>query len=186
MSDTAVVWLALGIMLAVALFIGGTAFFILRYHRKPLPPATVTPGPDGPVAQIPTRQISVIRSSLPSVALVQYAVRGTLWVRPQGIEYSRMLRPRRRAWAEIVGVDTPDPGHDTYLTINFAGGSGIGVLTGSPEGLRVALAELSRGAQLSPAAWSRIARPNPPWSGRPPFPPQQPNRPGSGQPPFPS
>lgn len=171
MSETTVLLLALGIILLVGTCLGGTAFLIRRYHTRPLPPPQVTPGPDGPVVQIPTRQVSVIRSSMPSVALAQYAVRGTLWLRPEGIEYSRLVRPKRRDWAEIAFVDTPDPGHDTYLTINFTGGSGIGVLTATPEALRVALAELSRGARLSTPAWSRIARPNPPGSGLPPFPP---------------
>ena len=54
MSDQAVLLLALGIFLAVALLIGGIASFIFWYHGRPRrnPRSTL-----GRVAQIPTTQI---------------------------------------------------------------------------------------------------------------------------------
>ncbi|WP_114907119.1 hypothetical protein [Ornithinimicrobium murale] len=145
MSDTALVLLVVGILVAVGAFIAGVGFFILRYHRQPTPEPTVVPGPQGPVATIPTRQISVVRSGLPWLALAQYAVRGTLTVAPDGLRYTRALRgPKHLPYEEISGVGTPDPSHPTMLTVHLRNGWGIVALTGTPQARHIALVELSR------------------------------------------
>lgn len=152
MSDTTVVFLALGILLLVGVFMGGVGFFIYRYHSRATPEPTTTPGPHGPVTQIPTRQISVVRSSLPAIALGQYAVRGTLTIAPDGIRYTRFLRgPKHLPYDQISHAETPDPSHPTLLTIHLTNGWGIVALTGTPQARHLALVELSRWVPVTPA-----------------------------------
>ncbi|USQ79333.1 hypothetical protein NF556_17235 [Ornithinimicrobium faecis] len=152
MSDTAVIWLAFGIMAVVGLFIAGIAFFIFRYHQKPSPEPTSTAGPGGPVTQIPTKQISVVRSSLKWLALGRYAMRGTLTITPDGFEYTRPLRgPKRHPYANVSFVEEPDPSHGTILTIHLTNGWGIVALTGTPQSRHLAVVELSRWVRVAPA-----------------------------------
>jgi len=151
MSDSMVMLLVLGILLGVLVLMGGIGGFIFWYHRRPAPEPTVTAGPQGPVAQIPTRQISIVRSSLSAIALGQYAVRGTLTVGPDGISYTRFLRgPKHHPHSDIAAVDGPDPARPTLLTIHLTSGWGIVALTGSPQGRHIALVELSRWHRIGP------------------------------------
>lgn len=150
MSDTAVLLMALGIFLVVGLFIGGVLWFILWYHRRPSPPPAVSAGPGGPVAQIPTKQVSVIRSGLPWLALGQYAVAGTLSIGPDGVSYTRpMRRPKHHTYAQVRAVEAAGGAGGRMLRIHFTNGWGVAVITGTQEGRQVALTELSR--------WVRIA-----------------------------
>ena len=152
MSDTAVIWLAFGIIAVAGLFIAGIGFFIFRYHQKPSPEPTITRGPGGPVAQIPTKQISVVRSSLPWLALGRYAMRGTLTIGPDGYRYTRALRgPKHHPYANVSFVEEPDPGHATLLTIHLTNGGGLVALTGTPQGRHSAVVELSRWVRVAPA-----------------------------------
>lgn len=152
MSDGQVLLLAGGILLAIVLFIGGVGGFIFWYHSRPTPEATVAQSPRGPVVQIPTRQISVVRSSMPLIALWRYALRGTLTVSPEGIEYTRVLSPKQHGYDEIRQVESPPPGdRGTRLTIHFTSGWGLVVLTGTAEDRHLALVELSRWCRVAPA-----------------------------------
>lgn len=152
MSDAAVVWLAFGIIAVVGVFIAGVAFFIVRYHQKPSPEPTITPGPGGPVAQIPTRQVSVVRSTLPWLALGRYAMRGTLTIAPDGFSYTRALRGRKHhPYANVSFVEEPDPSRATLLTIHLTNGWGIVALTGTPQARHTAVVELSRWVRVAPA-----------------------------------
>ncbi|WP_109473810.1 hypothetical protein [Ornithinimicrobium cavernae] len=152
MNDTAVVLLAVGIALAAGAFIAATAFFIVRYHQQPTAEATVASGPQGPVATVPTRQISVVRSSAPWLALARYAVRGTLTIGPDGLRYTRFLRgPKHLPYDRVRHAGTPDPSRPTLLTIHLTNGWGIVALTGTPQARHVALVELSRWVPVTAA-----------------------------------
>lgn len=152
MTNTQVLLLVGGILLAVLLFIGAIVWFIYRYHNAPADPPTVTNGPGGPVAQIPTRQISVIMSAVPAWAMMQYAVHGTLTIGPEGIEYTRLLRPKKVPYTDIRYVQDLGPHHDRRFLIHFTSGRGISVITASPQGRAMALAELSRWCPVGPQA----------------------------------
>lgn len=150
MSDTAVVLMALGILLVVGVGLGGVAWFISSYHGRASPSPAVSAGPQGPVAQIPTKQVSVIRSGLPWLALGQYAVAGTLTVGPDGVAYTRPLRrPKHHTYAQVRQVQAPDSAGGRMLRVHFTNGWGIAVITGTPEGRHVALTELSRWCRVT-------------------------------------
>lgn len=151
MSDTAVALMAVGIMLVAGLFIAGVAWFIFWYHRRPSPPPTVATGAGGPVAQIPTKQVSVVRSGLPWLALGQYAVAGTLTIGPDGVSYTRPLRsPKHHTFAQVNYAEAARSGEGRQLRIHFTTGWGIVVITGTHEGRQVALRELSRWCRIAP------------------------------------
>lgn len=150
MSDTQVLMLVIGILVGVVLIIGGIAGFIFWYHRRPLPEPVVTDGSHGPVARIPTRQISVVRSSTPWLALTKYAVRGTLTISAAGIEHTRPLLRPKRVPAEHISHVVPGASPGTRLGIHFTNGWGIVALTGSPQDRALAVAELSRWYPVTP------------------------------------
>ena len=92
----------------------------------------------------------MVHSSLPWLALGRYAVRGTLWVRPEGFAYTRFVRGPKHHPYENVSFVEPHPSRATALTIHLTSGWGIVVLTGTPQARHLALTELSRWCRVGP------------------------------------